>query len=155
MKDPFQRPTIRTGVFYRDPDTALLWLEKAFDFRKSMEVRDEAGQLVHAEMRFGDCSIVVDAEWASYVTSPAATSGRNTQIVYVQLDGSLDEHCRTAAAAGAEILEPPADQYYGDRTYRARDPEGHVWTFSQAFRDVGRVEAERLGDVKISGWHRD
>ena len=34
-----------------------------------------------------------------------------------------------AREAGAEILQEPETQFYGDRTYRARDPEGHIWTF--------------------------
>lgn len=35
-----------------------------------------------------------------------------------------------------------------------RDPEGHVWTFSQTIHVVSREEAERLGGVRIEGWHR-
>ncbi len=40
------------------------------------------------------------------------------------------------------ILAEPADQFYGDRTYRAADPEGHVWSFAAHVRDVTRAEAE-------------
>ena len=46
------------------------------------------------------------------------------------------------------------DQFYGERLYRARDPEGHIWTFTQTVRVVPRKEAERLGDLRIEGWHR-
>jgi hypothetical protein len=46
----------------------------------------------------------------------------------------------------------PADQFYGARTYRAKDPEGHVWTFGQTIRDVSRDEAERVSGLKITGW---
>lgn len=53
MDDPFARPIIRTGLFYRDPPAALDWLEKAFGFRRTMDIRDEDGHLVHAEMSFG------------------------------------------------------------------------------------------------------
>ena len=40
------------------------------------------------------------------------------------------------------IVQDPADQFYGDRTYRAIDIEGHMWTFAQHVRDVSRAEAE-------------
>ena len=50
---------------------------------------------------------------------------------------------------GATIVAEPEDQFYGDRTYRAVDPEGHVWTFSQHVRDVGRAEAEEARGVTI------
>jgi uncharacterized glyoxalase superfamily protein PhnB len=66
----------------------------------------------------------------------------NTQSVHVLLPGGLDEHCERARAAGAVIAAEPEDQFYGDRTYRAVDPEGHGWTFAARVRDVTRSEAE-------------
>jgi len=51
--------------------------------------------------------------------------------VHVQLGvgEDIDAHCARARAAGAEIIAEPETQFYGDRTYRARDLEGHIWTF--------------------------
>ena len=46
----------------------------------------------------------------------------------------------------------PADQFYGDRTYMARDPEGHAWSFAQTVRYVTREEAEKASGLKIDGW---
>jgi uncharacterized glyoxalase superfamily protein PhnB len=42
----------------------------------------------------------------------------------------FQDPCERARAAGAEVLLEPEKQFYGDRTYRARDSEGHIWTFS-------------------------
>ena len=105
-------------------------------------------------MRFGDCTIIVDSEWSDYVASPASVSGKNTQSVYVRLKDGLDAHCEQARAAGADIIQEPMDQFYGERQYRARHPEGHVWTFTQPIRCVSREEAERLSGLSIDGWHR-
>ena len=55
--------------------------------------------------------------------------GVNTQSVHIQLPADLDAHCERARKAGATILQEPEDQFYGDRTFRAIDPEGHIWTF--------------------------
>ncbi|ESY77517.1 glyoxalase [Mesorhizobium sp. LNHC221B00] len=154
IDDPFKHASLGSGVFYRDPRAALDWLEAAFGFERSMVVSDAEGKLVHAEMRFGDCTIIVDSEWSDYVASPVSVSGKNTQSVYVRLKVGLDGHCEQARAAGAVIIQEPADRFYGERQYRARDPEGHVWTFSQTIRVVSREEAERLGGVRIEGWHR-
>jgi uncharacterized glyoxalase superfamily protein PhnB len=57
-----------------------------------------------------------------------------------------------ARAAGAVIISEPADQFYGDRAYRARDPEGHIWSFAQNVRYVSREEAEKASGLKIQGW---
>ena len=153
MIDPFARPKIRTGAFYQRPDQASEWLKGAFGFTKLIDVRDRAGRLVHAEMQFGGCSIVIDGEWTGVVSSPLSLEGKTTQIIYVQIDSGLDAHYAQARDYGAKIISEPQDQYYGDRMYRAKDLEGHLWTFSQAVKRVGRVEAEKLGDVKITGWH--
>ena len=55
-----------------------------------------------------------------------------------------------ARAAGAVILAEPEDQFYGDRTYRARDPEGHVWTFGQTVRYVPETEWEAASGLKVA-----
>ena len=154
LDDPFKHSSLGSGVFYKDPRAALDWLEAAFGFVRRMVVGDAEGKLVHAEMRFGDSYIIVDSEWADYVGSPASVAGRNTQCVYVRLKEGLDAHCEQARAKGAEIIQEPADQFYGERQYRARDPEGHVWTFTQPIRVVPREEAERLSGLRIDGWHR-
>jgi len=152
MKDPFRHPSLVSAVFYRDPWAALDWLEKVFGFERSMVISDKDGRLGHAEMRFGDGYLMVGSEWADFVASPASIGGKNTQLIHVQLQDGIDAHCERARAAGAAILMEPADQFYGDRTYRARDPEGHVWTFAQTVRHVTREEAERASGLKIEGW---
>ncbi len=153
MANPFQRPTFGAGLFYQDPFAALDWLEKAFGFERSMVITDKEGKLGHSEMKFGDGYIMVGSEWADFVASPRSiTGGKNTQTIHVHLKEGLDAHCERAQAAGAEIIMEPADQFYGDRTYMAKDPEGHVWNFAQNVRYVSREEAEKASGLKIDGW---
>ncbi|WP_287226889.1 glyoxalase [Mesorhizobium sp.] len=146
VDDPFKRSTLGSGIFYRNPRAALIWLEKAFGFEPSMVVSDADDRLVHSEMRFGDGYMIVDSEM-----------GRPCSQSRV---GRRQEHAVGLCApqgrptAGAEIVQEPADQFYGERQYRACDPEGHVWTFSQTVSVVPCEEAERLGDLQIEGWHR-
>lgn len=153
MDDPFKHATLGVGVFYKDPLFALDWLETAFGFKRSMLVTDSSGGLVHSEMRFGDAYVVVDGEWSADFASPVSLAGRNTQAIYLRLLQNLDEHCEHARQAGADVIQEPADQFYGERTYRARDPEGHIWTFSQTVKHVPREEAEFLSGHSIAGWH--
>ncbi|GLS35050.1 glyoxalase [Mesorhizobium tianshanense] len=155
MDDPFKHATIGSGVFYRQPTAALDWLEKAFGFRRSVVVTDKDENIVHSEMRFGDAYLIVDSEWSQDIASPLSVGGRNTQSVYVKLPHGIDQHCETARLAGAEIVQEPEDQLYGNRIYRARDPEGHIWTFSQTVAHVIRETAEHLSGCRIEGWHQD
>ena len=152
MDDPFRRATLGSAVFYRDPYAALDWLERAFGFERTMLITDKEGNLGHSEMRFGEGYIMVGPEWADYVASPASVGGKNTQSIHVHLKDGIDAHCERARAAGTVIVREPEDQFYGDRTYSAKDPEGHVWSFAQTVRRVSREEAEKASGLKIEGW---
>ena len=61
-------------------------------------------------------------------------------IIEEALDSGIDEHCARARAAGAVILKEPEMQFYGDRTYRAADLEGHIWTFGQTVKIMTPAE---------------
>jgi len=152
-----EEPTFTTGLHYRDPKAALAWLEHAFGFEVTMAIDGpaEAPEMCHYEMAHeGRGRIMIGAEWTDFARSPAGLGGANTQVVHVQVPSGLEEHCERARAAGATILAEPSDQFYGDRTYRARDLEGHVWTFSMRVRDVTRAEAEEaLGQpILATNW---
>ena len=147
-----ENPTFVSSVFYRDPKAALAWLERAFGFEITMAIDgpDEAPEMCHYEMSHeGRGRIMIGGEWASWVRSPSSLSGANSQSVHVELLGGIEEHCERARAAGAIIAAEPEDQFYGDRTYRAVDLEGHVWTFAEHVRDVTRADAESAIGVPI------
>lgn len=146
------RAPLISAVCYRDPKAALKFLEAAFGFELFMLIEDGEGNLAHSEMRFGAAAIMIGNEWSDDHKSPASLGGKNTQTVHIQVDGDIDAHCERARAAGFEILMEPETQFYGDRTYRCRDPEGHIWTASQTVRAVSREEAEAASGLKITGW---
>src|SRR4029450_2478652 len=133
-----------SSLTYRDPKAALAWLERAFGFETTMAIDGppEGPKNGHYEMSLaGRGRLMIGAEWADWTRSPGSLGGATTQTVHVQPDGGVDEHCERARAAGAVILAEPEDQFYGDRTYRAVDPEGHHWTFGARVRDVTRSGA--------------
>jgi uncharacterized glyoxalase superfamily protein PhnB len=152
MADPYRRSTFGPALFYKDPFAALDFLEKAFGFERTMVITDAQGNLGHSEMRFGDGYLMLGSEWTDTVASPASTGGKCTQTVHVHLTEDIDAHCARARKAGARIVQEPTDQFYGDRTYRACDLEGHMWTFGQNKRYVSREEAEKASGLKIEGW---
>jgi hypothetical protein len=55
-------------------------------------------------------------------------------------------------AVGAVFVGKPKNQFYGDRSYSAMDPHGHVCTFGQTVRRVIREDAEKASGPKIEGW---
>jgi uncharacterized glyoxalase superfamily protein PhnB len=130
------RPPITPSLFYADPAAALKFLEAAFGLETSMRVTDAKGAIMHAEMRYGDGLIMVGPTgWSDFAKSPKPLGGANTQSLHIEVE-DIAAHVERARRAGAEIVAEPADQFYGDRLYRAIDCEGHQWSFSQHIRDV-------------------
>lgn len=145
------RPSLASALCYRDPKAALDWLERAFGFELVMLIENPDGTLAHSQMRFGDGTIMVGHEWTDDHRSPASLDGRNTQTIHIHCD-DVNAHCERARKAGAVVIQEPETQFYGDRVYRCRDPEGHMWTVSQTVEQVTREAAEAASGLKITGW---
>ncbi len=120
-------PALCPYLYYEDGPAAMQWLEKAFGFRERMRVAEDDGTIRHAEMELGEAVIMLGTPPGH--KSPAHL-GQVTVGMYVRVD-DVDAHFERAKTAGAEIDSPPTDQAYGDRSYGARDPEGHQWWFYQ------------------------
>jgi len=146
------RPKLMSALVYRDPRAALAWLEKAFGFETVMLIEDDAGEIVHSEMRHGESLLMVGQEWDEDHKSPGNIGGKNTQSLHIHIEGDIQAHFQRAKAAGATIIAGPEEQFYGDAVYRCRDPEGHIWTVGQTVKAVSREEAEAATGLKITGW---
>lgn len=146
------RPNLTPAVTYRDPKAALQWLEQAFGFEVFMLIEDGDGNLAHSEMRYGNAAVMVGSEWSDDHRSPTSLERKNTQSIHIHTDQDVDAHCERVRRAGGEIIAEPETQFYGARTYRCRDPEGHIWTVAQTVQQVTREEAEAASGLNITGW---
>lgn len=151
-----ERPAIVSTVFYKDPIAAMKWLERAFGFETTILLTDAEGKVGHAEMQFRDCPVSIGGEFGgsllggAEMKSPANLGGNGSQFLRLELAEGIDEHCEQARAAGARITDEPRTQFYGARTYRAMDPEGHIWNFNQTVAQVSGEEMERASGLKIA-----
>ena len=148
---------ITPTLFYRDPMAAIRFIEQAFGFELAMLLTDDQGHVGHSELHYDGAAISVGREWESEallgsakLRSPASLDGIGTQFLRIGVSEPIDEHCARARAAGARITQAPEDQFYGERTYRAMDPEGHIWNFWEKVRDVSVSEMETASGLKAS-----
>lgn len=125
-------PRIAPYLLYADVASALAWLGEAFGFRERMRMPGGDGAIRHAEMDVDPDGVILMGCPGSEYRNPKRL-GAMTQMLYIQID-NVDAHCARARAAGALIVEEPADQDYADRRYAAEDPEGHRWYFAQPLR---------------------
>jgi uncharacterized glyoxalase superfamily protein PhnB len=126
-------PVITPYLFYEDLDAAVDWLVNTFGFVEAVRMKGPDGKAIHAEVKHKGGVVMMGCPGPDY-QNPMRRGGA-TQLVYVYVD-DVDRHFASAKSAGARILNEPADQFYGDRTYGAEDPEGHQWSFGQHVRDV-------------------
>jgi uncharacterized glyoxalase superfamily protein PhnB len=129
--------TITPYLLYEDVAAALEWLNRAFGFEETLRFTGEDGYVNHAEAWLGDAAIYLGDPGDQYKNPKRL--GQETVGLYV-LVADVDAHYDHAKAAGAEILEEPTDQVYGDRRYSARDLEGHHWYFAQQIRQPAPEE---------------
>jgi len=113
---------------YADAPAAIEFLCRAFGFEERFRMDMPDGSVGHAELGIGDQVVMLASEWqAGGVVSPLGLTAVHAQI-RVRVD-DVDAHFERARAGGATLATEPADQEYGERTYRAIDPEGHRWIF--------------------------
>lgn len=129
--------TITPYLLYEDVEKALAFLSQAFGFEEVLRYADSGGYISHAEMRKGDGSIMLGDPGNEY-RNPKRLGAATVQI-YLEVD-DVDAAYERAKAGGAEIIEEPSDQEYGDRRFGARDPEGHSWWFAQRVREVAPAD---------------
>ena len=115
---------IYPSLRYRDSRDALEWLERAFGFEKVVAHTDDAGQIVHAEMRWGDGMLML----GSQRDNDAFGDHVGQSWIYATCEDP-DALFARAAKAGAEVVRPLTDQDYGSRDFSVRDPEGNLWSF--------------------------
>jgi uncharacterized glyoxalase superfamily protein PhnB len=130
---PAGMPRIVPYPFYEDVAGAIDWLAKAFGFVEHLRYTEDDGSVSHAEVRFLDGVLMLGGPGGGYQNPKHNGNVHATLVVYVD---DVDDHCARAKAAGAEVIDEPADKPYGDRMYSVLDPEGHRWDFCQHVRDV-------------------
>jgi uncharacterized glyoxalase superfamily protein PhnB len=130
----WESPRVVPSLAYDDVPKAIDWLTQAFGFRERAEARLTGDGFCLAWMEIGDGLITLRTSGGHGTRSPRG-DGCVSQSTKVYVE-NVDEHCARARAAGAEIIDGLEDGFWGGRIYRARDPEGHLWEFSQVDREL-------------------
>lgn len=114
---------------YQDAPAAIDFLCRAFGFRERWRMDGADGTVGHAEVELDGQVVMLASVWRDGgLATPNELGAAHCQLRCVVDD--VDGHWRRARDAGAVVIGEPADQDYGERVYRAVDPEGHRWIFA-------------------------
>lgn len=140
---PAHLRTVTPRLVCKDAKAAIAFYQKAFGAEQLGEVFTMPdGKIVHAELRIGDSVIfVTDENEDGNGTSPGVLGGVSVLIALSVPDA--DAWWARAMDAGASVVYPIEDQFYGDRGGRVADPFGHQWMISTHIEDVDPEELDR------------
>jgi PhnB protein len=136
--------TVTPRLVFDDVSMAIEFYRSTFGAEKLREpFAGPDGKVVHGEIRIGDSVVYVTDEGDDRDgVAPSSTGKRVTAVMAINLP-DVDRIWEQAVAAGCEVIYPLADQFYGDRAGRLRDPFGHQWILSTHIEDVDRGELDR------------
>ena len=111
-------------------------------WEEALRLADSSGMIAHAEIDIGDTRIFLGPESKEWGNLSPETMGSSPVVLHLYV-ADVDAVVQRAAAAGAKILIPVADQFYGDRAGRIADPFGHLWSIATHKEDVSPAEMDR------------
>lgn len=137
-----EQQTISPALTVDDGPAALDFYRKAFGAKELMRLDGPDGRLLHAEIEIGGMRIMLGDEFPEWGNQSPKSLGGTPVGIHVYVD-DVDTVASRAVDAGAEILMPVEDQFYGDRSGRLRDPFGHEWIVSTHEEDVPEEEIRK------------
>jgi PhnB protein len=120
----------------RNPQAEFDFCVAAFGAVEQVRRLGPDGSTIHLAMRINGAFLVAQAEFPDVVASRApALDGSSPVPIFAYVE-NVDAAMNRAVAAGARVVLPPQDQFWGDRTARIIDAEGHVWTVASRIEET-------------------
>lgn len=134
--------TVTPYLYIQGVAAAIEFYKKAFSAEERFRMPRPDGRIGHAEIRIGDAVIMMADEHAEIdALGPKSRGGPTSSILlYVE---DVDKRFEQAVAAGATVVRPVANQFYGDRSGSVTDPFGHCWHIATVVEDVSPEEMQK------------
>ena len=134
--------TITPHLVVRDAARATEWYKAALGAEERGRIPVPGGKFMQIELWFGDSAVMLADEFLDAgILSPLAIGG--TPIVLHFSTENVDALWKRALDAGAQVLQPLQEQFWGDRYGQISDPFGYRWGLAQHIRDVSSEEIAR------------
>jgi len=125
-----------------DSAAAIDFCARAFGARELFRLVDPSGRIGHAEVQLGPAVVMLSDEYPEFGLRGPRPGEDPPSCIHLHVD-DCDAAVERAVAAGAVVTMPPADQFYGERAARVRDPFGHVWLIGSENEALTPEEMQR------------
>lgn len=151
MSSPVQKhepPGVRSvwlHLVVSDGNAAIDFYKQAFGAEETMKLVEPGGKVGHAELEIGGMTISISDEYPDYGALSPKTIGGSPVKIHLDVT-DVDAFAAQAVQAGATLIRPVEDQFYGDRAGQLLDPFGYTWHVSTHIKDVPVEEMQRSLD---------
>ena len=121
---------------------AIEFYKKAFGATEMLRLPQPDGRVGHAEIKIGDSCIMMADEFPEMGHRGPQSLGGTTVSILLYVE-DVDAVFNKAIAAGAKVVKPVQDQFYGDRSGFIEDPFGHRWGIATHKEDVSDEEMKK------------
>ena len=132
--------SVTASLTQTDAAKTIEFCKKAFGANVLMNMRGPSGKIMHAEIQIGDSRIMLNDE----MQEPAQPAGL---FLYV---ADVDKTFSKALKAGATVLMPVQDMFWGDRFGRVIDPSGNRWGIATHREDVTPKDMKKRAAAAFS-----
>ncbi|MET0535064.1 MAG: VOC family protein [Steroidobacter sp.] len=125
-----------------DTAAAIDFYARAFGAKELFRLVEPGGRVGHAEVKIGPTTLMLSDEYPELGICGPRSAGTTTVSIHIHVD-DVDKLFERAVAAGATVVRPLQDQFYGERSATVRDPFGHEWLLGGHIEDVTVEEMQR------------
>jgi len=152
MTDLPQMPALAPHIVCDGAADAIEFYKAAFGAEEMMRMPGQDGRLMHAAVIInGAVVMMVDENKQFGMLGPNSLGG--TPVTLHLSVGSADDAIARAEKAGATVVMPAADMFWGDRYGQVKDPWGHVWSIAHPLsaRPMGEEELREAAKDAMCG----
>lgn len=115
---------------------------RAFGAEEQFRLCEPSGRIGHAELKIGPATIMLADEYPEHDIRGPISLGGTTFSIHLHV-ADVDAAFAQAVEAGASVIRPLKDQFYGERSGTVRDPFGHEWLLGGHLETVTPDEMQR------------
>jgi Uncharacterized protein conserved in bacteria len=134
-------PSVIAALTVRNAEATIDFYQRAFGFQKKDAIPGKDGKIMHAEMTHLDGMVMLSPENPNFPCKAPVTTGAVPPFtIYVYCE-DVDALSARARDAGAKVLGPAENMFWGDRICRIEDIDGYIWTFATK---VGEFDPSKM-----------
>ena len=141
--------TVTPSLVIAGAAKAIEFYKKAFGAEEKSRFPAPNGTLMHAEIRIGDSIIMMGDEMPEQGGRGPKSLGGSPVTLFIYQD-NVDAAWKRAVDAGARVVMPLSDQFWGDRGGCLEDPFGHNWWLCQHIKDMSPREMQQAAEAFYS-----